>query len=94
MIGPMVEERWKGLKEYGTEWADKPVRIPFLPTTRHKTQFTLQDDFLMWLMEDAPPGDLQSTESLATYLIFLNFAAIHTTSMVGPLFSSKKDRLY
>ncbi|KZT64786.1 cytochrome P450 [Daedalea quercina L-15889] len=39
------------------------------------------DDFLMWLMEDAPAGFLQSTEVLVAYILFVNFASIHTTSM-------------
>lgn len=36
----------------------------------------------MWLMEEAPAGFLQSTEVLVAYVLFVNFASIHTTSMV------------
>ncbi|OSX64670.1 hypothetical protein POSPLADRAFT_1044158 [Postia placenta MAD-698-R-SB12] len=39
------------------------------------------DDFLMWVMQDASPGYLQSNEVLVTYVLFINFASIHTTSM-------------
>ena len=38
----------------------------------------------MWVMEDAPSGYLQSTEALVTFILFINFASIHTTSMVSP----------
>lgn len=39
----------------------------------------------MWLMEEAPAGFLQSTEVLVAYVLFVNFASIHTTSMVRPV---------
>lgn len=48
----------------------------------------------MWLMEDAPAGFLQSTEVLVAYVLFVNFASIHTTSMVRTQTSSYRHHYH
>ncbi len=42
----------------------------------------VQDDMLMWLMSEAK-GVERSLEGLARRLLTVNFAAIHTTSLVS-----------
>src|ERR1700761_2035608 len=44
--------------------------------------FVGQNDFMMWLIEDAPPGFEQTPEGIANRGMALNFATIHTSSMV------------
>jgi hypothetical protein len=41
-----------------------------------------QNDMLMWLMSEAK-GVERSVEGVARQLLFVNFASIHTTSLVG-----------
>ena len=47
----------------------------------HQTHTRFQNDMLMWLMEEAQ-GDERSTRNLALRILTVNFAAIHTSSMV------------
>jgi hypothetical protein len=49
--------------------------------------FGLQNDMLMWLMEEAK-GVERSLEGLARRLLLVNFAAIHSTSLVSNISSS------
>jgi hypothetical protein len=42
----------------------------------------LQNDMLMWLMEEAK-GIERSLEGLARRMLVVNFAAVHTTSLVS-----------
>ncbi|OBZ75703.1 Ent-kaurene oxidase [Grifola frondosa] len=39
------------------------------------------NDFLSWLIDNTPPGPLDSTENLALRMLNMNFVALHTTSM-------------
>ena len=41
----------------------------------------LQNDMLQWLL-DSPDGQAESVPDMAQRLLSLNFASIHTTSMV------------
>lgn len=45
-------------------------------------------DMLNWMIEDAPDDDERSVFNLAMRVITLNFASIHTTSLVSPLCST------
>lgn len=47
------------------------------------TNFGLKNDMLAWLMDAATPGLEQTSESLALRLLTINFAALHSTSMVS-----------
>jgi hypothetical protein len=63
LLGPMIEERFRMMKEYGDSWEDKP------------------NDFLQWMIEDA--GDQgRSVREHVQYILVINFAAIHTSSIV------------
>ena len=42
-----------------------------------------QNDFMMWLIEAAPPGFYQTPLGIANKIMATNFAAIHTSSLVG-----------
>ena len=57
--------------------------------TRHFSCHTLglQNDVLMWLMEEAK-GVERSLEGLARRLLLINFAGIHSTSLVSNISSS------
>jgi hypothetical protein len=46
------------------------------------TNADVQNDMLMWLMSEAK-GAERSLEGLARRLLVVNFAAIHTTSLVS-----------
>jgi hypothetical protein len=56
---------------------------------RHSPRYILksQNDMLMWLMEEAK-GVEKSLEGLARRLLVVNFAAIHSTSLVTNISSS------
>lgn len=42
-----------------------------------------QNDFLSWLIDSAPTGREQETDSLILRMLTVNFVALHTTSMVS-----------
>lgn len=45
----------------------------------------LKDDAIQWVLEGAPPGEASDTVQMVNMILFLNFAAIHTTSLVCTL---------
>jgi len=81
-LKPIIEERQKKIDEYGPDYPDKPVSNALFPSTS-STIFdpSLQIDFLSWLMDEAK-GEEQSVRNLTLRVLIINFAAIHTTSMV------------
>jgi len=80
-IEPMVKERFAKMDELGETWEDAPVRdrVPVYVSVVHEVH--KQDDVLMWLMREAK-GVERSLEGLARRLLLLNFASIHSTSLV------------
>ena len=75
---PLLDERLEMAPE------DRPVRfvshwLLAIPTHSY------QNDLLTWLLAEAPkhPGEMRY-EALAHRMLVVNFAAIHTTSMVCP----------
>ena len=78
----MVEDRFTRMEEFGENWDDKPVRrsaslnVPVIINAR------VQNDMLMWLMSEAK-GVERSLEGLARRMLVVNFAAVHTTSLVS-----------
>lgn len=75
------------MKEFGNEWEDKPVGAALRSNRTVVSLYSLtplQNDILMWLMEEAPE-DEQDIRSLTLRILTVNFAAVHTSSMVGHL---------
>jgi cytochrome P450 len=72
-IGSVVNERRTEAEKLGSDYK-KPVE-----TSSNSAYF--QNDLLQWLM-DAAQGSDASTEQLALRTLVLNFASIHTTSVV------------
>jgi hypothetical protein len=70
------------MEEFGEDWDDKPVRLSTSLNVNFIIDVEEQNDMLMWLMSEAN-GEERSPESLARRLIGINFAAIHTTSLVS-----------
>ena len=77
----MVEERFAKMEEYGEDWDDKPV-CQFISDISNHYMADSQNDMLMWLMSEAK-GVERSVEGLARRLLLVNFAAIHSTSLVS-----------
>jgi hypothetical protein len=78
----MVEERFARMEEFGEDWDDKPVRRSASLNVNVIINAEIQNDMLMWLMSEAK-GAERSLEGLARRLLFVNFAGIHTTSIVS-----------
>jgi hypothetical protein len=87
-IRPIVEERSAKMKEFGQNWDDAPVRQPvlfdfcFYLYSHVIHAMGAQSDMLMWLMSEAK-GVERSLEGWARRLLMLNFASIHSTSLVS-----------
>ena len=78
----MVEDRFARMEEFGDDWDDKPVRRFALLNRNVIIYVWVQNDLLMWLMSEAK-GTERSLEKLARRLLVVNFAAVHTTSLVS-----------
>ncbi len=80
-VAPVIEERRRNMELYGQEWADKPVCMATSRDSDNILIMTLQNDLLQWLL-DSPAGQAESVPDMAQRLLVLNFASIHTSSMV------------
>ena len=78
----MVEDRFARMEEFGEDWDDKPVRRPTPLKVNIIINARVQNDMLMWLMSEAK-GVERSLEGFARRLLLVNFAAVHTTSLVS-----------
>jgi hypothetical protein len=81
-LRPVIEERLNAIEEYGKDYADKPV------TCNDNSRFifanqgeTVKADLLSWLIDVAEGNEL-TVRSLTLRILMVNFAAVHTTSMV------------
>ena len=81
LIRPMVEDRFSRMEEFGEDWDNKPVRLP-LSLNANVIITRLQNDMLMWLMDEAK-GVEKSLAGIPRRLLLVNFTAIHTTSNVS-----------
>jgi hypothetical protein len=82
LIRPIVEERFAKMEEFGENWDDAPVRQNFSSELVPIHGIGIQNDMLTMLMKEAK-GVERSLEGLTRRLIVVNFASIHTTSLVG-----------
>ncbi len=80
LLGPIIKDRLQKENEYGREWSGKPVRISIVKKSFHS--FNVQNDLLSWLLEMADGGERRTVRDLTNRVLAMNFAAIHTTSMV------------
>ena len=81
-IRPMVEDRFARMEEFGEDWDNKPVRLPLSLNANVIIITRLQNDMLMWLMDEAK-GVEKSLAGIPRRLLLVNFTAIHTTSNVS-----------
>jgi hypothetical protein len=77
---PLINERLEQEARYGKDWRDKPVSaadfLLFVTHTRRE-----KNDVISWLLDASPdPNDVQD---IAIRVLIINFAAIHTTTMVS-----------
>ena len=81
--GGIIEERQEGLRQYGPDWADKPVSPSFCDHVlcSSVTSMGSQNDTLMFLIEEANKIG-HSVDLVIQGVLSMNFAALHTTSMV------------
>lgn len=85
---PFIEERLKNEAKYGKDWEERPVSISvFHPTNMDYfiTYMHFQNDLLTWLLDEAPE-DRKTVRDLAMRVLFVNFGAIHTSSLVSLIF--------
>jgi hypothetical protein len=79
----MFEERLARMNDLSEgDWGDRPVRRSILFSTFALLICTVQNDILLWLMSEAK-GVEKSLDGLARRMLAINFAAIHTTSLVS-----------
>ena len=72
-------------EELGPDYEGKPVRhYQLLLRHQDPSDAFQQNDMLSWLMDEAE-GEQRTVYALTQRLLTLNFAAIHTSSMVGTL---------
>lgn len=77
----VIEERLRNEAQYGQDWAEKPVRILIHKQERYTDVDPYQNDLLSWLIDEAPE-DRKTVHDLALRILVVNFAAIHTSSLV------------
>ena len=78
----MVEERFARMEESDGNWDDKPVRQSASLNANMIVNAVKQNDYLMWLMNDAQ-GVERSLGGFARRMLVVNFAAIFTSSLVS-----------
>ena len=79
----MFEERSAKMENLSEgDWEDRPVRGLICSVYLRCQSAGVQNDMFMWLMSEAK-GREKSLDGLARRMLALNFAAIHTTSLVS-----------
>ena len=78
----MVEERFARMEESDGNWDDKPVRQSASLNANMIVNAVKQNDYLMWLMNDAQ-GVERSLGGFARRMLVANFSGIFTTSLVS-----------
>lgn len=90
-LRPMFEERSAKMGDLSEgDWGDRPVRrsnLVYLPCL----SADLQNDMLMWLMNEAK-GVERPLDALAIRMLAVNFASIHTTSIVSCIVAPQSAR--
>ena len=79
-LKPIIEERLRKIDEYGLDYPEKPVSS-LSQSIWSKNNFYFQQDLITWML-DVAEGVERSPEHLAFRALNLNFAAIHTSSIV------------
>lgn len=80
-LKPIIEDRKTKIENSGPDYPGKPVTsISFFSKNTNLID-KRKNDALSWLMDEAKDEE-RSTYNLALRVLTLNFAAIHTTSMV------------
>jgi hypothetical protein len=83
-LGPVVAERLSKENELGPNWPGKPVSFLNGVLRGNGLLIYFQNDLISWLLEDAE-GEERKMPALVMRILFANFAAIHTSSMVRSL---------
>jgi hypothetical protein len=85
IIGPTIKYRQEMFTKYGADWADKPVSRDFICRCLCLYSCPVKNDYLTWVMEEESGTMSKDPEYLALRVLQVNFAAIHTSSMVSIL---------
>lgn len=82
-LEPVIQDRLDKEEQYGTrDWPGKPVSLVYSDVkSLSLTILDLQNDLISWLLDEAQ-GPQRSIRELTLRILTVNFAAIHTTSMV------------
>ena len=67
--------------QYGENWPDKPVSDKFV--FHSEILISIKNDAISWLLEFAKEPHRRTVKNLTTRILIMNFAGIHTTTMVS-----------
>jgi hypothetical protein len=80
-LSAIITERIKMEAEHGIDWPGKPVRKGRLVVVRMMAYTLSQNDSITWLLEESR-GERRSVRNVIMRMFMVNFASMHTTSMV------------
>ena len=89
-IGPLVKERLEQEAQYGKDWAKRQVGVLTHFLVMMLLLFYIQNGILSWLIEISK-GKEHTLREITMSILFINFAAIHTTTIVRKSFFSDKN---
>ena len=89
-IDPLVKERLEQEARYGKDWAKVQVCVPTHFLVMMLLRFHIQNGILSWLIEISK-GKEHTLREIAMSVLFINFAAIHTTTTVRKTIFGDKD---
>ena len=89
-IGPLVKERLEQEARYGKDWAERQVGALTHLVVIILLLFRMQNGILSWLVEISK-GKEHTLREITMTILFINFAAIHTTTMARKSISSDED---
>jgi hypothetical protein len=89
-IDPLVKECLEQEARYGKDWAKRQVGVLTHFLVMMLLLFHIQNGILSWLIEISK-GEEHSLRKTAMSILFINFAAIHTTTIVRKSIFSDKD---
>ena len=92
-IDPLVKEHLEQEARYGKDWAKRQVGVLTHFLVMMFLLLHIQNGILSWLLEISK-GKEHTLRETAMSVLFINFAAIHTTTMVRKSIFSDKDFAY
>ena len=81
LTGPLVKERSEQEARYGKDWVKRQVGLLTYFLAIMLLLFHIQNGILSWLIEISK-GKKHTLREITMSILFINFAAIHTTTIV------------